>query len=174
MRWSGLVVGRTHRAYVDAGADPIGVEMPSLRDTVATPPDYLDDYLDFVQRLRANPLVARDLLQTVELACFDALLGDRAWQEPAFAHLFTPEHKGLLLVAQRCLTRVAGNQVAEPLDALADLSFGQAGAAVPDRRGPRPLDGQLRDPLTAPGTASPAPHLAVPEEASPQPGEPKS
>ena len=124
------VQDRTHRAYVDAGARAIPVDVPSLRETIATPPEFIADYVDFVERLRANPQIASDLLQTVELCCFEALLGGTAWTEPAFAHLFTPEHKGL-----RCLTRIAGDQVAGPLDRLRQLSFDHRVAAVPPRRG---------------------------------------
>jgi len=131
------VVDRTHRAYVDAGANPIRIEMPSLQAAVAAPPGYLDDYLDFVGRLRANPLIARDLLQAAELACFEALLGGDAWRSPAFAHLFTAEHKGLLLVALRCLGRIAGPQVADALHELSALQFPGGDSRVPDRRGTR-------------------------------------
>ncbi|HEY1571690.1 MAG TPA: hypothetical protein VGG05_10125 [Pseudonocardiaceae bacterium] len=127
---------RTHKAYVAAGAEPIRIEVPSLRDTIAAPPEYLDDYIDFVQRLRDNPQVSRDLLQTAELACFDALLGDENWQVQAFSHLFTIEHRGLILVALRCLGRVAGAHVAAPLRELADLPFKGSTAQVPDRHQP--------------------------------------
>lgn len=132
------VVDRTHRSYVDAGAEPIRVDMPSLREAVAAPPDYLDDYLDFVPRLRANPLVARDLLQTAELACFEALLGGEEWKSLAFAHLLTAEHLGLLLVALRCLSRVAGATVADALQDLGALRAPVGGGEVPDRRSSRP------------------------------------
>lgn len=127
------VADRTHRAYVDAGADPIQVGVPSLRDAIAAPPDYLDDYLDFVQRLRVNPLVARDLLQTAELLCFDALVGGSAWRTPAFARLFTTEHQGLLLVATRCLRSIAGAQIASALDPIAGYFAVVAPATAPDR-----------------------------------------
>jgi hypothetical protein len=127
---------RTHKAYVAAGAEPIRVDVPSLRETIAAGPTYLDDYIDFVQRLRDNPQVARDMLQTAELVCFDALLGDTAWKAPAFAHLFTPEHRGLLLVAMRSLTRIAGSQVVEALRALPELPFNSRYGQVPDRHSP--------------------------------------
>ena len=42
-------------------------------------------WVDFVQRLRVNPLVARDLLQTAELLCFDALVGGKGWRAPGCA-----------------------------------------------------------------------------------------
>lgn len=131
------VITRTHRAYVDAGAEALSVPVPSLRDAVATVPNYLEDYLDFVERLRANPAVARTLLQTVELACFEALIGGPAWKEPAFAHLFTVEHRGLLLVAARCLRSVAGTQVAEAIKDVASLTHPLTSDQTPDRREPR-------------------------------------
>jgi hypothetical protein len=136
------VVERTHRAYVDAGAEPHRIDVPSLRDLVATPPAYLDDYLDFVLRLRTNPLVSRDLLQTHELACFEALLGGDAWKASAFAHLFTAEHLGLLQVALRCLGRIAGPHVADSLSGLGGVKYPGADGWVPDRRGLAPTGHQ--------------------------------
>lgn len=126
-------VERVHRSYTDAGAEPIAFEPPSLRDAVAAPLTYLDDYLDLVERIRANPTVSRDLLQTAELACFEYLLGGTAWQSPAFAHLLSAEHRGLLLVALRVTARIAGQQVADALSALQHMPV--TAVAVPDRRG---------------------------------------
>ena len=126
-------IERVHRLYVEQGAEPVDVDVPSLREIIATPPDYLDDYLDLVERLRSNTSVARDLLQTAEIACFDFALGGRAWQSPAFAHLLTGEHRGFLLVALRTLTRIAGEQVGATLASLHQLPVSTV--AVPDRRG---------------------------------------
>lgn len=130
----GYLVGRVHRAYVDAGAEPVEQPLPSLRDTVAAPPAYLAGYLDLVERMRANTLVARDLLQTAELACFDALVGDTAWQSDAFAHLFSAEHKGLLLVALRTLEEIAGATVSGALAPLYRLPVVAGHGEVPDRQ----------------------------------------
>lgn len=133
------VVTRVHRAYVEQGAEPLTVTAPSLRESIARPLPYLDDYVDFVERLRSNPTIARDLLQTTELACFEVLLGGDAWKSPAFGHLFTAEHKGLLLVALRCLTRVAGEQTASHLAGLHELKTFSGQVGVPDRSmAPRP------------------------------------
>jgi hypothetical protein len=139
---------RTHRAYVAAGSEPIRVEVPSLRDAIAAPPAYLDDYLDLVIRLRAQPSIASQLLQTAELVCFDALLGADAWKAPAFEHLLTPEHRGLLLVVLRCLRRVGGKHVADPLQAVLNLPFRSGISKLSDRHtrygegaGPLPLPG---------------------------------
>jgi hypothetical protein len=127
---------QTHKKYVEAGADPIRFDYPSLKSLIAEPPNYLDDYLDFVLRLRSNPQISRDLLQTAELLCFDALMGDRAWQAPAFAHLFTTEHHGLISVAIRCLSSIAGRNVADVLEGLNSIRHGNAGSVLVDRRVP--------------------------------------
>ncbi|KPI22960.1 hypothetical protein OV320_1008 [Actinobacteria bacterium OV320] len=129
-----FVQDRTHKAYVEAGADPIRFEVPSLKEAIASPPHYIDYYLAFVERLRENPQMASGLLQTAELTCFDALLGDRAWKAESFSHLFTTEHKGLLLVALKCLESIAGMQVTSPLRAIHDLAFRGSAGKVPDRR----------------------------------------
>lgn len=125
---------RTHRQYVEAGAKPLRAPYPSLKKAIAQHPDYLDDYVDFVERLRTNPIVARELLQTAELVCFDAGLGDTSWRSPAFAHLMTTEHHGLLAVAVRCLKSVAGEQVAGYLEGLSTFRNTSAHGAFVDRR----------------------------------------
>ncbi len=78
--------------------------------------------------------MARDLLQTAELACFDALLSATAWTAPAFQHLFTPEHRGLLLVALKCLGTIVGDQVSEALNGVRELPFNGTQASAPDRQ----------------------------------------
>lgn len=148
------VLARVHRSYADAGAEPISVNAPSLRESIVRPLPYLDDYVDLVERLRANPTIARDLLQTAEMACFDVLLGGEAWKSPAFGHLFTAEHKGLLLVSLRCLSRVAGTQVAGYLSELQHLKVFAGQVGVPDRsaapqRAPGP-GGPVDSPSTQP------------------------
>ncbi|UGT63990.1 hypothetical protein [Nocardia asteroides] len=127
VRWS---QDKLHRAYVENGADRLNIDVPSLRDTIASPPDFIDDYIDFVLRLRANPLVGRELLQTTELVCFDALLGGTAWRAESFEHLFTPAHRGLLMVALRCLRRIGGGYVADPLQDISNLPF-RTGVSAP-------------------------------------------
>lgn len=119
----GYIQNQTHKAYAAAGAEPHRIEVPSLRDAIAAPPGYLNDYLDFVNRLRANPQIARELLQTAELVCFEALLNSEAWKAPAFDHLFTAEHRSLLLVALRSLQSVSGENVVQPLKAIGHLDF---------------------------------------------------
>lgn len=128
------VVERTHRAYIDAGAEPARFELPSIAEAVVSPPVYLEDYFDLVARLRANPLVARDLLQTAELGAFEGLVGGSAWRVPAFAHLFTAEHRGLLAVAVRTLASVAGEQVAIHVREISTLRPPGVDDRVPDRR----------------------------------------
>lgn len=114
---------RTHRAYTAQGAERLQIDFMSLRDAVARPPEYLDGYMDFVIRMRSNPLVAQQLLQSVELLCFDALLGGISWRAPAFEFLFTPEHRGLILVALRCVRSIAGSQIYESLRRIQDLPY---------------------------------------------------
>lgn len=127
---------QTHRAYVEAGAQPIAVAMPSLRNLITRPPDFIPTYIDMVARFRDNPQISRQLPQTVELACFEAVLGGEAWREPAFAHLFTSEHHALLRVALACLEKVAGRQVHDAIAQVESLSFSGSDGRVPDRRTP--------------------------------------
>jgi hypothetical protein len=129
------VVEQVHRKYTDAGAARQEVAAPSLRDIVAQPPPWLERYMDFVTALRENPYVARELLQTAELACFDAMLGDSGWKASAFDHLFTPEHRHLLQVATRLLESIAGKGLAGALAPLERLDFDRSGQGVPERRG---------------------------------------
>lgn len=130
------VVEAIHRSYTEAGADRHQISVPSLREVVAQSPDWVDRYLELVQRLRANPLIARDLPQTVELACFDALLGDSAYKSRAFDHLFTAEHRHLVLAAVRSLGDIASSQLADALAAIGDLNFNRSAPALPDRTSP--------------------------------------
>lgn len=130
----GDVVQQVHNAYTARGAARLEVNIPSLRDIVAEPPSAaIDRYLDLVERLRANPGVARDILQTVDLACFDALPGDNAWEAPAFDHLFTPEHRQLVMTGLRALAELAGEAIAGRLQALVKLPFGRTPPALPSR-----------------------------------------
>ena len=117
------VVRRIHAAYEDAGAKQVPVDIPSLREAVTSPPDWVPRYTDFVLKLRANPSVAREILQTTELACFEALIGGKAHLVAAFDHLFTAEHRYLLNVALRCLSEIAGPPTADPLRPVLDLDF---------------------------------------------------
>lgn len=133
------VAGRIHRSYTRAGADPISIDVPSLRDSVFTPLHYLDDYIDLVERLRSNPTIARDLLQTAELVCFELFLAGSAWKAPAFVHLFTPEHRGLLRVAHRCLGNIAGQQVARHVSRVNDMPVHTGPYEVPDRHESFPI-----------------------------------
>ncbi|GIH51241.1 hypothetical protein SAMN05421833_125112 [Microbispora rosea] len=128
-----LMVNRIHDSYAAAGARRQSLEPASLRELVADPPTWVERYLDFVQRLRANPSVASTLLQTVELACFDALLGDSGYTAPAFGQLFTPEHHYLLVVAVRFLREIAGNQIGEQVMPILDLDFERGAPPLPDR-----------------------------------------
>lgn len=105
------VIDDLHRGYASQGAHRVEVEIPNLRDAVTAAPRWLDRYLDLVIRLRNLSTVARQLPQTIELVCFDALLGDRAHESAAFDHLFTPEHKSLTTACLRMLTDIAGQEL---------------------------------------------------------------
>ena len=122
-----------HRAYIDGGANRIERPMPSLRQLVADPPAWISRYIDLAQRMRANPAIAREIPRTIELGCFDALLGDTAFAAPAFSHLFTPEHRSLLLACIRALEDIAGAQIAETLVPIGDLDFDRSAPSLPDR-----------------------------------------
>lgn len=128
-----LQMRRIHEAYVRAGAAQLDVPTTSLRALVAAPPNWIDRYLDLVHRLRANPSVAKDLTRTAELACFDALPGDQGYLAAAFDHLFTAEHRHLLLVALRLLHDIIGGQLADRVSPLLDLDFGRAAPSLPER-----------------------------------------
>ena len=132
----GQIVNDVHRKYINEGAQRIEVAVPSLRDLVGTPPAWIDKYLDFVQRLRSNPAIARQLPQTIELACFDGLLGDTAYTATAFDHLFTREHRSLLAACIRMLSGIVPAQLIEAVSPAADLDFTRTAPALPDRAAP--------------------------------------
>ncbi|MGA5304612.1 hypothetical protein ACPCHT_32205 [Nucisporomicrobium flavum] len=126
-------VRRIHDAYRAVGAIQQEIAVTSLKAIVAEPPAWLDHYIDLVTRLRANPAIARDLVQTAELACFDALCGDTAYAEPAFDHLFTPEHRYLLIASAKVLREITGDQLADAIGEIGNMNFRRAAPAVPDR-----------------------------------------
>lgn len=114
---------RVHAAYEEAGAKRVQVDNPSLREVVIRPPEWVPRYLDLTQKLRANPAVSREILQSAELACFEALLGGQAHLADAFDHLFTAEHRYLLNVAIRCLEAIAGPTTADAVRPILQLDF---------------------------------------------------
>src|SRR5260370_32745858 len=97
------MVDRVHAGYVTAGATRQRTNLASLKELVNDPPVWVPRYVDLAERLRANPSVASTLMQTAELACFDALCGDNTYTANAFDHLFTREHQSLLVAAVKCL-----------------------------------------------------------------------
>jgi len=127
-------VNRLHQAYVDEGASRLELEFPSLRDLVSQPPAWVERYIDFISRIRNNPTIARDILQTAELAVFDALVGGDAWKAEAFNHLFTPEHGSLVSSAVRLLADIVGGTLGDRLAGLRDLGFDRATPTLPARR----------------------------------------
>ncbi|QCX27737.1 hypothetical protein [Nocardioides jishulii] len=124
---------RVHAAYKEAGVKRPDVTIPSLKETVSTPPDWVPRYVDLVEKLRANPAVSRQMLQTTELAVFEALVGGNAHESPAFDHLFTQEHRYMLNVARRCLADIAGAGIGEAVAAALDLDFGRGASPRADR-----------------------------------------
>lgn len=127
------VVESLHREYTQQGADRVQSPAPSLRQSVGTPPHWIDRYLDLIQRLRASPAIARQLPQTLELACFDALLHDAAFHAAAFDHLFTPEHRSLVTGCVRMLKEIVSESLADALIPITELDFNRRAPALPDR-----------------------------------------
>lgn len=125
---------KLHRAYVDAGARPIQWDVPSLRQNVQQLPPWLPRFYDLAERMRRLPLLARQLPQTTDLACFDALSGSAAWRASAFDHLFTVEHRQLLVISLD-LMRAALPELADHLEGLRQLPFDRVPPVPPDRRG---------------------------------------
>lgn len=124
---------RVHAAYQEAGAKRLSVDFPSLKASVTAPPTWAPRYIDLVEKLRANPAVARQMLQTAELAVFEGLVGGQAHAAPAFDHLFTQEHRYMLNVARRCLEDIAGAAVADALTPALDLDFSRGAPTRGDR-----------------------------------------
>lgn len=125
---------RIHEAYVQAGALRQEVALPAVSQLAIHVPNWVPQYMNFLEALALNPSVGRDLLQTVELACFDALLGENAHEERAFDHLFTPEHRQLLRFAVRTLGDIAGAHIVKPLDDLEGIDFGRSAPSITERR----------------------------------------
>lgn len=126
-------IERIHDAYQNAGAKRLSMGHPSLVESVATPPGWVPLYINLAEKLRANPAVARQMLQTIELAVFEAGVGGKAHEAPAFDHLFSPDHRYLLNVAIRCLGDIAGAAIAEALAAALELNFERARLLRGDR-----------------------------------------
>lgn len=124
---------RVHAAYQEVGAKRPNVDIPSLKDVVTTPPEWVPRYVDLVEKLRANPAVSRQMLQAAELAVFEALVGGKAHESPAFDHLFTQEHRYMLNVARRCLADIAGAGIGDAVAAALDLDFGRGASLRADR-----------------------------------------
>ncbi len=130
-------LARIHRAYAEAGARPLEWSFPSLREAVSQPPPWLPRFFDLSERLRRRPSLARESLQTIDLACFDALLGGQSWTAPAFDHLFTVQHRQAVLVALELLQNVTPN-LAERLNGIKGIPFERVAPMVPDYGGRPP------------------------------------
>jgi hypothetical protein len=123
-----------HAAYVEAGAQRLPFEVESARDAVAQVPPWVDRFIDLAERFRANGATARELPQTLELACFDALCGDGHWKANAFSHLFTQEHRQLLGVALTTFAAIVGDELTDRVRSVLDLPFDRSAPVLPDRR----------------------------------------
>ena len=142
------LIDHVHEGYQSSGVARHEISLPSIRDLIAKPPKWIPRYLDLLEEMRGNPSISRDLPQTAELACFDALMGDSAYESTAFDHLFTAEHRGLLRFAVRTLKAIVGADLADRLGTgFAGLNFDRSAPALPDRR-------------SAPDVGASAPQLA--------------
>ncbi|HEX2050896.1 MAG TPA: hypothetical protein VHJ34_09750 [Actinomycetota bacterium] len=130
-----------HSEYVAAGAERLPVNLQSALDGVAVTPGWLPRVVDLAERYRGNAHVARTLPQTVELACFDALLGGDAWTAPAFDHLFTREHRQLLDVTLDAMQTIGGATICDRAAEVLQLSFDRSAPALPERRTPYSASG---------------------------------
>lgn len=130
------VVERIRQRYEEAGVSRDDLQIPRLRDIVSEAPTWIPRYVDFIEALRNNAQVGRELLQTAELACFEALVGGHAHEVQAFDHLFTVEHRQLLRLGVRLLEEICGGELASGLNGLGKIRFDRVPPAVPDRQSP--------------------------------------
>lgn len=131
-----LVVDRLHERYEAAGVSRDDMQIPRLRDIVSEAPTWVPRYVDFIEALRNNAQVGRELLQTAELACFEALVGGHAHEVQAFDHLFTIEHRQLLRLGVRLLEEICGRELTSGLNGLSGVRFDRVPPVVPDRQSP--------------------------------------
>lgn len=100
-----------HNVYTQAGASKQRIDVVSIQKILAEATPWIDKFMDLAFRCRARPDLSRDLPQVVQLSCFDALTRDINWQAPAFDHLFTPEHRQLLIIALNTLEEIIGTDI---------------------------------------------------------------
>lgn len=128
-------LSQVHRAYIESGARPLELRYPSLREVVAFTPSWLPRFMDLAERCRRRATIATELLQACDLVLYDVLAGGATWHAAAFDHLFTPQHRQLLLVCLDLFT-LAAPHLARRVEGIRDIPFDRAPAAVPDRQGP--------------------------------------
>ncbi|WP_131802187.1 hypothetical protein [Parafrankia soli] len=128
-----------NHAYVVNGADPIEWKSASLREATVQTPAWLPRFYDLAVRYRQIPAVARQLPQSADLVLYDAMHGGTTWKAPAFDHLFTPQHRQLLVVALDALSNIVP-RLADSLAPIFSIPFERSSPAVPDRRAPAPRD----------------------------------
>lgn len=124
--------------------------IPSVVSELLKEPEWIDRLLDAIERYRARPEVARGLPQTADLVGYDALLGGDAWTAPSFDHLFTVEHKQLVVVTTQLLRTIIGPTLLDPLIRIQDLRFDRSPSPAPERylpfaSGNRPPEFSVRD-----------------------------
>lgn len=157
------IVDDVHAAYAADGARRLSGKVPSLRSAVADPPTWLPAFVDLAERLRSRPQIARELPQTLDLACFDAAVGGAAWQAPAFDRLFTIEHRQLIIVLIRVLHEVVGDIASAVSDRILELRFDRRPGVAPDRLEPYPSQKGKGQPRPTPLDALPFERDADPE-----------
>jgi len=125
-------VEQVHDLYVAAGATRQEVNVASIRDAIAVIPSWIDRFMDLVIRCRVRADLGRDLPRVIQMACFDALLGDVNWTAPALDALFTAEHRQLMLVTLDTLREIVGPTVGV-LDELRSVPFNRSPSPLADR-----------------------------------------
>lgn len=126
---------RLHKAYVESGARPITWSIPRLADELNRPPQWLERYCDLALRLRRRPHLSRQLPQTADLLLYDALAGDQNWKVSAFDHLFTVEHRQLILVAFDLLSAISPS-LGDYIGKIQDVPFNRVPPVPADRSQP--------------------------------------
>lgn len=121
-----------HKTYVAAGTNRQKVDMVSIQQILKTPLPWIDRFMDLAFRCRARPDLGRNLPRVIQIACFDALFRDINWKAPAFDHLFTPEHRQLVIVTLNTLEEIIGSNI-EVLHNLRRLPFERNVESIKDR-----------------------------------------
>lgn len=125
-------IEHVHNAYISVGVNRQETDTISIRELLMETPMWIDRFMDLASRCRVRPDIGRTLPQVVQLTCFDALTRDINWKAPAFDHLFTLEHRQLLVVALDTLEEIIGADI-EVLENLRKVPFDRKPPIIPDR-----------------------------------------